>query len=757
MSDDGCPTDPALLALDYQSGRLIKPEPSLDPIHPSPAPPPASAASSSSSRRKSGAKKRAHTTLSEKVMIINFIRSHPSWDQATVAKHFQLNGFPTLSQSTISRYIKDEERYRNLALDPSKWNVKKQKQARSPQIINCIDFWLHQAIGKSFDPNLPNHRPIMLKKWKEFEVLLSMRYKKKSTPTHSFESYFKNPHKRFLHPHQVRPTTPVDLETERERLRSITSQYSPEDILAMDEIGLAYSCPPSDPASLCSLPKLTLALTCSSDGSWKDNPLIVGQTPMSVAYPSDQISDNCGFSYHWNTKAVMTCAIWENYLTNLNGKCRQRGRKVILLVDVTHVHLLPDPPLSHVQIEFIDTARMFSCHPSNSPCHPFTVGITKYFKSEYRVRFCLRALSSDEFGLLDLYNLDQAAATRIIQDAWNCVTPSAISNTFKHSGLISDPFSLDDDSQYAESNEGILDGHLPFQDPSIEQSIASLEMCLTQLTIKVMNLSEQTESEVRTETSPRPAESDPNINPELTAQAARVTGGIRSDPPQKRHKKPEEQIVSAHEFIDIDVSLPTEVFWDEQDIVDQVLRESKEALVTMTTPSALSNSVSLEPSQIGLYSRPRKRGPSSIEDHADITVADNKPAPSSSRRRKSSPSEPAVTSVTHHTSNNLFEQPNHEPLLTPEMEHGDGLDSSFHSGHHQSQYNELSNFSQQISNLESLRTFCVELIERNKSDDELSGGRLRSSVVQDCLPILVELEDEFKALEAADLLRLVSG
>lgn len=52
-------------------------------------------------------------------------------------------------------------------------------------------------------------------------------------------------------------------------------------------------------------------------------------------------------------------------------------------------------------------------------------------------RFCLRALSSDEFGLLDLYNLDQAAATRIIQDAWDCVIPSALAQIFRRSGVIS--------------------------------------------------------------------------------------------------------------------------------------------------------------------------------------------------------------------------------------------------------------------------------------------------------------------------------
>jgi hypothetical protein len=78
-------------------------------------------------------------------------------------------------------------------------------------------------------------------------------------------------------------------------------------------------------------------------------------------------------------------------LLDLDETCGLRDRRVLLLVDVSHVHLLPDPPLANIQIEYIDTARMFGVHPSNPPCNPFAAGITTYFKSEYRVRYVLSA------------------------------------------------------------------------------------------------------------------------------------------------------------------------------------------------------------------------------------------------------------------------------------------------------------------------------------------------------------------------------
>ncbi|KAH9440635.1 hypothetical protein MJO29_002742 [Puccinia striiformis f. sp. tritici] len=760
MSDDFCPTDPALtdpalVALDHASAHPISVHNGHD-THQN-AIKTLSHRRAGSSRRGSGPKKRAHTTLSQKVMIINFIRNNPTWDQATVAKHFQQNGFPTLSQSTISRYIKDEERYRNLALDPTKLHVKKQKQAQSPQILNCMEFWYYQALGQSSDPYFNLNLEVQRKKWKEFENLLAVRNKKRANPPSSFET-FKHLHKRFRHPTDARRTAPIDMAAEKERLRHLTDDYPLEDILAMDEICLSYACPPSEPSSLYSMPKLTIALTCSADGSWKEDPVIVGQTPMYVAYPSELTSDNCGFKYYWNTKAVMTCAIWEKYLLDLDEKCRQRDRKVLLLVDVTHVHLLPDPPLANVQVEFIDTARIFGCHPSSPPCHPFAAGITTYFKSEYRVRFCLRALSSDEFGLLDLYNLDQAAATRIIQDAWNCVTPHAITQIFRRSGVVSSR-SEDDDSQYEESKEGLIEDGTPTLDPAIEQSIASLTMCLTQLTIKVMNLSEQTDLEAR-EATPAPSEIDININPELMAQAAQVIGLARSDR-QRRHKKPEEQIVNAHEFIDIDCSLPTEIYWDEQDIVEQITREGTGACWSVTHHS-ISNTIStrggwsVEEPRIDNNLNNHKRNASAMNEQGDIMVADNEPTPNRRRHvrtaRENSQTSPSAPPP---PSNNIFEQP-----TDPSQHSGNSnLDGTYHSHHHP--YNELSNFSQQISNLESLRRFCSELIEKSLVDDDDQEdhilGRIRSSIVQQSIPILTDLEDEFKALEAADLLRLVSG
>ncbi|KAH9815614.1 hypothetical protein DFH28DRAFT_268534 [Melampsora americana] len=166
--------DPTLRVLSNPS----KPSTSTQSLSPAP----------DSVRTASTIKRRAHTTLSDKLMIIDFIKQNPTLDQVTVAKHFQQLGFPTLSQSTISRYLKDEEKYRSLALDPTK--SKRQKRAQFPQVAHCLEFWYYQRLSKDPGQTLKITEHELRSQWKKFEELLAIRRKRKLTlsPTW-FESF----------------------------------------------------------------------------------------------------------------------------------------------------------------------------------------------------------------------------------------------------------------------------------------------------------------------------------------------------------------------------------------------------------------------------------------------------------------------------------------------------------------------------------------------------------------------------------------
>ncbi|KAI8454697.1 hypothetical protein BY996DRAFT_6518800 [Phakopsora pachyrhizi] len=498
------------------------------------------------------------SSRSEKVMIINFIKNNPSLDQAA---------------STISRYIKDEE-------------SKKQKQPQFPQLENCMEFWYYQTLGKGNDPNLIQNLDALRQKWKDFENLLVMRRSKRVQLPYNLFDHFK--------------------EDEIERIRLITNQYALEDILAMDEIGLAYSA-------------YVTVLSVKVDSCFN-------MVSISLEQPCGDDMSNLG--------------------------------EVLLLVDNTHIHLLPEPELAHIQIAFIETSRIGGCYPSESYGHPFIAGITAYFKSEYRVRPPPR----------------ESYKTR-----------------GTHSGAVTPR--TDDD--------------LPQED--------ALTMCLSQLTIKVMNLSEQTElDQINDYASP---EIDANINPLLSAST---------------RKKPEDQIVSATEFIDIDASLPTELEWDDLDIVDQVLKEVGEESLGGLDDAMNGNDsgLSTDLSRVDAVFRSLKRDSSSLDIYMDRLRADTD---RNQRKRHSGHQNQRFAS------RYLLEGSSFDSLPNDDQ----SLDS-------------LSRFSHHISNIESLRSFCSELIEKNQISDETMSGRVRGSIIGNCLTVLSELEEEFKALEAADLLRHVS-
>lgn len=88
---------------------------------------------------------RSRTTLGDKVLILDFIEAHPNLSQGAVAEHFQKKGFPTISQSTISRIEANKEKIREEAKNAANLAYKCSRFVKFPKVDADLASWFRRA------------------------------------------------------------------------------------------------------------------------------------------------------------------------------------------------------------------------------------------------------------------------------------------------------------------------------------------------------------------------------------------------------------------------------------------------------------------------------------------------------------------------------------------------------------------------------------------------------------------------------------
>ncbi|KAH9815615.1 hypothetical protein DFH28DRAFT_968522 [Melampsora americana] len=287
-----------------------------------------------------------------------------------------------------------------------------------------------------------------------------------------------------------------------------------------------------------------------------------------------------------------------------------------------------------------------------------------------------------------------SSATKIIQDAWNCVSPTTIGNAFQHTGLISLP---SEDAHIPEPPH-----HTPSTinacDPSTEQSISNLTMCLTQLSLKIRVMDPSDDANQDHE----PQSKDANGEPDLSHFTSLSTPPYTTDSTLCN----DSQIINSLDFINIDTNLAIEATWDDEEIVDLISSEKRPAYLSPSECASQTDSATYQDSCEN--TRPHKRS-RSLGTNEDQKTSDRSTRPS--------------TSSLDHSSHQL-PTPNHA--------------SSSH-----------------IAALESLIDFCSTIAEKLEGDVNDDGVSHR--LIHRYIPVLGELEDELRALEAVELLSQNSG
>ena len=179
----------------------------------------------------------------------------------------------------------------------------------------ALYLWIKQARAM----NIPINGPIIMEKANSLAKELELDFKANSGWLYRFKIrrslVFKN-----VCGESGTVTLNMTDEWRNQKLPSILSKYSPDDIYNADETGLFYQCLPNKTYTLKgekashglkeSKQRLTVLVATNMSGSDKVAPLIIGKSAKPRCFSGKKIP----FPYQSNSKAWMTGTIWTEWI-----------------------------------------------------------------------------------------------------------------------------------------------------------------------------------------------------------------------------------------------------------------------------------------------------------------------------------------------------------------------------------------------------------------------------------------------------------
>ncbi|KAF9228317.1 DDE-domain-containing protein [Gyrodon lividus] len=184
------------------------------------------------------------------------------------------------------------------------------------------------------------------------------------------------------------------VEAKRIQCWQLVAKFAPRDRFNVNETGFNHYSPPDRGLATKQMSgktkekfRITIALTCNSDGSEKLEPFFIGKAAKPHCV-KQRTPEQCGFYYQNNKHAWMTGALLEE--CQLDIKMKRANCHILLLMDNFSGHMISYQP-SHIQMEYFK--------PNMTPfVQPCDAGIICFFNQ------C--ALDCDEAGESEIYKID---------------------------------------------------------------------------------------------------------------------------------------------------------------------------------------------------------------------------------------------------------------------------------------------------------------------------------------------------------------
>ncbi|KAM7314184.1 tigger transposable element-derived protein 6-like [Ixodes scapularis] len=226
---------------------------------------------------------------------------------------------------------------------------------------------------------------------------------------------------------------PADIENWIALLRGIVNAYRPCDVFNAHKLGLFYKVQPTKSLSLkgeschggkVHKDRITVLLCCNEDGSEMIKPWVIGKWKQPTCLRNIA---RLPCVYKQNTKAWMTCSLFEVLLRYLDGRLGCKDRKGLLFLDNCSAHPKDTSFLRTLRVVFL---------PANTTSHlqPLDAGIIKNVKHLYRKcivrRFLARVSRGEDPGKLTLLD-----AMHYLNTSWESVSHETVRNCFRKCGF----------------------------------------------------------------------------------------------------------------------------------------------------------------------------------------------------------------------------------------------------------------------------------------------------------------------------------
>ncbi|KAH9452006.1 hypothetical protein MJO29_016925 [Puccinia striiformis f. sp. tritici] len=376
-------------------------------------------------------KKRNSSTLAHKLQVIDYHHQTKSTQKQTAIRF-------GLTQSQLSRWLKEEDELRNYLLDNGS-DTKRQRTGDFPQIEDALlRFYLefqNKNDGKNpTDEVLKNHTKQFITLFKIPENLLKvsngwlLRFKARN----NLKSY-KLP---------CLPATLTCLENEgrldttRTTIQSFTDAYHHRDVYVMGDIELFCNLAATFTGSIEVNPeernRIQYVICTNGDGSDKREPLIIGSHQDPQTFSTDNGEHPKSYWYRYATRPKNSSSIFAEWIKKFDRDMYRQKRKVTLLMEN------PNKLLCDLD-SLVNTTIVPLPHLTKQFINPLLAGINRTFKSNYR-RNLLEFHTTTHTDTTPLKTPhDQLIAIQSANSAWEEISPTTISNCFLHVQIISNP------------------------------------------------------------------------------------------------------------------------------------------------------------------------------------------------------------------------------------------------------------------------------------------------------------------------------